>query len=72
MKTIRTISIAAITALLLAPFASYAASVSARGSTLDAAEAIIASKAKEAGAQCYKITSARFNNGVYMTAELYK
>ncbi|SFN05034.1 Protein of unknown function [Izhakiella capsodis] len=73
MKNIRAISIAAIAALSLISFGSYAGqSVSARGSTLDSAEAHIAAKAKAAGAESYRITSARVDNGVYMTAELDK
>ncbi|WP_313590900.1 DUF1471 domain-containing protein [Pantoea septica] len=54
-------------------FGSFAAqSISAHGSTLDSAEAHIAAKAQAEGASGYKITSARADNGVYMTAELYK
>ncbi|OON41868.1 DUF1471 domain-containing protein [Izhakiella australiensis] len=73
MKNIRAMSIAAVAALSLVSFTSFAAeSVSAHGSTLDSAEAHIAAKAKAAGAESYKITSARVDNGAYMTAELFK
>lgn len=73
MKTMKTLSIAAVTALSMVSFGSFAAqAISAHGSTLDSAEAHIAAKAKAAGADNYKITSARTDNGVYMTAELYK
>ncbi|WLS79153.1 DUF1471 domain-containing protein [Erwinia pyri] len=73
MKTIKTLSVAALAALSLISFGSFAAqSISAQGSTLDSAEAQIAAQAKASGADSYKITSARADNGVYMTAELYK
>lgn len=73
MKTIKTLSVAAVAALSLMSFGSFAAeSISAHGSTLDSAEANIASQAKAAGADSYKITSARADNGVYMTAEIIK
>lgn len=73
MKTIKTLTIAAIAALSLASFGSFAAqSISVHGSTLDSAEAKVAAQAKASGAESYKITSARADNGVYMTAELYK
>jgi len=69
MKSIKTF--VAVTALSLVSFGSFAQSVSATGSTLDCAEAKIAAQAAEQGAS-YKITSAQFNNRVYMTAELTK
>lgn len=73
MKTIKTLIIAAVATLSLISFGSVAAeSISAHGSTLDSAQSQIAAKAKAAGATSYKITSARADNGVYMTAEIYK
>jgi TolB-like protein len=71
MKTIKAMSIAAVTALTLMSAASFAQSVSVTSSTLDGAEAKIAAQAQEQGAQ-YKITGANTNNRVHMTAELYK
>ncbi|MDW8845110.1 YdgH/BhsA/McbA-like domain containing protein [Erwinia sp. P7711] len=71
MKTMKTLSLAAVAALSLISFGSFAQSVSATASTLDGAEAKIAAQAQQHGDQ-YKITSAYTNNGVYMTAELYK
>ncbi|QFS62077.1 DUF1471 domain-containing protein [Pantoea dispersa] len=67
MKTIKTF--AAVIALSVLSFASFAQSVTATASTLDGAEAQIAAKAQELGAS-YKVTEANFNNGVHMTAEL--
>lgn len=67
----KTLSLAAVAALSLISFGSFAQSVSATASTLDGAEAKIAAQAQQHGDQ-YKITSAYTNNGVYMTAELYK
>ena len=67
MNTIKTF--AAVIALSVLPFASFAQSVTATASTLDGAEAQIAAKAQELGAS-YKVTEANFNNGVHMTAEL--
>jgi hypothetical protein len=73
MKTIKMLSVAAIAALSLVSFGSFAAqSISAHGATLDGAQAKIEAQAKASGADSYKITSARADNGVYMTAELYK
>lgn len=73
MKNVKMIAIAAVAALSAISFSSVAAqSISAHGSTLDSAEAHIAAKAQAEGASSYKITSARADNGVYMTAELYK
>ncbi|MFS2225295.1 YdgH/BhsA/McbA-like domain containing protein [Pantoea sp. B65] len=69
MKSVKTFVVVA--ALSLASFGSFAQSISATGSSLDAAESAIAAKAQEAGAN-YKITSALANNRVYMTAELTK
>lgn len=71
MKTIKVMSIAAVTALSLMSAASFAQSVSVTDSTLDAAEAQIAAKAHQEGMN-YKITSANTRNDVHMTAELYK
>ncbi|RPD96828.1 DUF1471 domain-containing protein [Candidatus Pantoea deserta] len=73
MKNVKTLTLAAVAALSLMSFGSFAAeSISAHGSTLDSAEAHIAAKAQAEGANSYKITSARADNGVYMTAEIYK
>ena len=69
MKSIKTF--AAVTVLSLMSFGAFAQSVTATASTLDRAEAKIAAQAAEHGAS-YKITSAQFNNRVYMTAELSK
>ncbi|MCX0499015.1 YdgH/BhsA/McbA-like domain containing protein [Erwinia billingiae] len=71
MKTINTLSLAAVAALSLISFGSFAQSVSVTSSTLDGAEAKIAAQAQQHGEQ-YKITSANTNNNVYMTAEWYK
>lgn len=69
MKTIKIF--AALIALTILPAAAFAQTVTATGSTLDSAEAKIAAQAQDAGAS-YKITEANTNNGVHMTAELYK
>ncbi|KQN53424.1 MULTISPECIES: YdgH/BhsA/McbA-like domain containing protein [unclassified Erwinia] len=69
MKTIKTF--VAVAALTLFASTSFAQSISVSASTLDAAEAQIAAQAQQAGTS-YKITSARQNNGAYMTAELVK
>ena len=69
MKSIKTF--AAVTVLSRMSFGAFAQSVTATASTLDRAEAKIAAQAAEQGAS-YKITSAQFNNRVYMTAELSK
>ena len=69
MKTIKTF--VAATVLTLISSASFAQSFTASASTLDGAEAKIAMQAEQSGAS-YKITSARFTNGAYMTAELVK
>lgn len=69
MKSIKTF--ASVTVLSLMSFGAFAQSVTATASTLDRAEAKIAAQAAEQGAS-YKITSAQFNNRVYMTAELSK
>ncbi|EOV2273185.1 YdgH/BhsA/McbA-like domain containing protein [Klebsiella aerogenes] len=69
MKSIK--NFAAVTVLSLMSFGAFAQSVTATASTLDRAEAKIAAQAAEQGAS-YKITSAQFNNRVYMTAELSK
>ncbi|SCC38164.1 YdgH/BhsA/McbA-like domain containing protein [Kosakonia oryziphila] len=69
MKFIKTF--VAVAALSVLSFGSFAQSISASASTLSAAEAKIAAQAEKANAS-YKITSARTDNGVYMTAELTK
>ncbi|MGK3131612.1 DUF1471 domain-containing protein [Pantoea sp. C8B4] len=69
MKNIKTF--VAVIALSVVSFASFAQSVTALASTLDAAEAQIAAQAHQVGAS-YKITGARFNNGAYISAELTK
>jgi len=58
-----------LTALSLISSASFAQSVTACASTLDAAEAQISAQAQAAGAS-YRITEANYNNGVHMTAVL--
>lgn len=68
MKTFIAIFTAALFSVV--SFNVMAESVSATSSTLDGAEAKIATKAKLAGASSYKITSALTNNRVYMSAEL--
>ena len=68
MKTIK--NFVTVTALLIS-FSSFAESITATASTLDAAEAKIASLAKDAGAS-YKITGARVDNRAYVSAELIK
>ena len=69
MKSIKTF--VAVAALSVMSFSSFAQSISATASTLDSAEAKIAAQANKQGA-AYKITSAQFNNRVYMTAKLIK
>lgn len=69
MKTIKTF--VAVTALSLLSMGAFAQSISATAATLDAAEAKIAAKAAEQGAN-YSITSAIVNNRVHMTAQLDK
>jgi len=59
MKNIKTFVV--VIALSVVSFGSFAQSITASASTLDAAEAQIAAQAHQAGAS-YKITSARFNN----------
>ncbi|MFG1174747.1 DUF1471 domain-containing protein [Erwiniaceae bacterium CAU 1747] len=71
MKTIKTLSVAAVAALSLMSFGSFAQSITATSSTLDGAEAKIAAQAQQVGAG-YKITSARVDNGAYVSAELIK
>jgi hypothetical protein len=68
MKTIK--NFVAVTALLVS-FGSFAESITATASTLDAAEAKVAAQAKDAGAS-YKITGARVDNRAYVSAELIK
>ena len=70
MKMLTTIATAAVFSAL--SFGASAEMVSATGSTLDSAQSQIAAQAKAAGASSYTITSARTENGVYMTAELNK
>lgn len=69
MKNIKTF--VAVIALSVVSFGSFAQSITASASTLDAAEAQIVAQAHQAGAS-YKITSARFNNSAYISAELTK
>ena len=70
MKTVTTFISAA--ALSLIAFGASAQTITATGSTLDSAEAVIAKKAQEMNASDYKITSAHMGNKVTMSAELYK
>ncbi len=60
-----------VTALSLISFGSFAQTITATASTLDAAEAKVAAQAKDAGAS-YKITGARVDNRAYVSAELIK
>ncbi|AZI53601.1 YdgH/BhsA/McbA-like domain containing protein [Pantoea agglomerans] len=69
MKSIKTF--VAVTALSLISFGSFAQTITATASTLDAAEAKVAAQAKDAGAS-YKITGARVDNRAYVSAELIK
>ncbi|ORM74098.1 DUF1471 domain-containing protein [Pantoea wallisii] len=69
MKTIKTF--VAVIALSFVSFTTFAQSITASASTLDGAEAKIAAQAKQEGA-VYKITSARFDNGAMISAELSK
>jgi len=69
MKSIKTF--VAIAALSLISFGSFAQTITATASTLDAAEAKVAAQAKDAGAS-YKITGARVDNRAYVSAELIK
>ena len=71
MKNVKALSIAALAALSLISFGSFAETLSVTSSTLDGAESKIAAQSQEQGAQ-YKITEANTNNRVHMTAELYK
>lgn len=64
-----TIFIAAAVSLM--SYSALAESVSARGSTLDEAEAKIAAKAASQGAG-YRIIGAHTNNKVYMIGELIR
>ena len=61
----------AVTALSLISFGSFAQTITATASTLDAAEAKVAAQAKDAGAS-YKTTGARVDNRAYVSAELIK
>nr|WP_314264971.1 YdgH/BhsA/McbA-like domain containing protein [uncultured Moellerella sp.] len=70
MNMIKTLISASL--LLMMTFAASAATVTATGDTLASTEAIIAEKAKAAGAESYTITSARMGNFVTMSAELNK
>ncbi|MGC0994588.1 DUF1471 domain-containing protein [Pantoea agglomerans] len=69
MKSIKTF--VAVAALSLISFGSFAQTITATASTLDAAEAKVATQAKDAGAS-YKITGARVDNRAYVSAELIK
>jgi len=69
MKPIKTF--VAVAALSLISFGSFAQTITATASTLDAAEAKVAAQAKDAGAS-YKITGARVDNRAYVSAELIK
>lgn len=69
MKSIKTF--VAVTALSLISFGSFAQTITATASTLDAAEAKVAAQAKDADAS-YKITGARVDNRAYVSAELIK
>ncbi|MDR7342539.1 hypothetical protein J2X14_000927 [Pantoea alhagi] len=62
--------VAASTILLTMSAPSLARSIAVTSDTLEAAEALIAEKARQLGAQ-YKITEANMRNRVHMTAKLY-
>ena len=64
-------NIIAVSVFSLISFGSFAQSISATASTLDAAEAKIAAQALQTGSS-YKITGARVDNRTYVTAELSK
>jgi len=69
MKNIKTL--VAVAALSMMSMGAFAQSISVTSSTIDSAEAKIAAKAAEQGAN-YSITSAIVNNRVHMTANLSK
>ncbi|MBM7345532.1 YdgH/BhsA/McbA-like domain containing protein [Pantoea coffeiphila] len=69
MKSIKTF--AAVIALSVVSFGSFAQTVTATGATIDSAEAKIAAQAQQAGTS-YRIIEANSNNGVHMTAQLIK
>ncbi|MDW3563474.1 DUF1471 domain-containing protein [Enterobacter cloacae] len=69
MKSIK--KLVAVAILSVVSFGSFAQSVTATASTLESAEVKVATQAQKAGAS-YRITSARVDNGVYMTAKLVK
>ncbi|AOE42703.1 DUF1471 domain-containing protein [Pantoea vagans] len=69
MKSIKTFVAVAVFSLI--SFGSFAQTITATASTLDAAEAKVAAQAKDAGAS-YKITGARVDNRAYVSAELIK
>lgn len=69
MKNIKTL--VAVAALSMMSMGAFAQSISVTASTIDSAEAKIAAKAAEQGAN-YSITSATVNNRVHMTANLSK
>lgn len=67
MNMLKTLMAASV--LSLVAFGASAATVTATGDTLASTEALIAAKAKAAGADSYTITSARMGNFVTMSAE---
>ncbi|MBK0004596.1 DUF1471 domain-containing protein [Erwinia sp. S38] len=69
MKSIKTF--AAVIALSVVSFGSFAQTVTATGATIDSAEAKIAAQAQQTGSS-YRIIEANSNNGVHMTAQLIK
>ncbi|MRT15256.1 DUF1471 domain-containing protein [Enterobacteriaceae bacterium RIT711] len=69
MNVFKTLSVAAVAALSLMSAASFAETISVTGSTLDDAEAKVATKASAIGAT-YKILEASSNNLVHMTAKV--
>ncbi|MCS3433053.1 YdgH/BhsA/McbA-like domain containing protein [Klebsiella sp. BIGb0407] len=69
MKTIK--NFVAVAALSLMSMGAFAQNISTTAPTLDEAEAKIAAKAAEQGAN-YSITSAIVNDRVHMTANLNK
>jgi len=69
MKSIK--NFVAFAALSLISFGTFAQTITATASTLDAAETKVAAQAKDAGAS-YQITGARVDNRAYVSAELIK
>lgn len=67
MNMVKTLMAASVLSMMA--FGVSAETLTATGDTIDSAEAVIAAKAKAAGADSYTITSARMGNIVTMSAE---